>query len=206
MERFPKALPKHSPGRASSRKPFRTRPSYAAAKGSRRLNCAAWHWKKARVNSIAQKRSAASAWDVARVALRGHAAAEIVSAAIGAPLEHHRAVRGQAPHKTSFHLDPKCSDMSSVTRTDVIVVGGGIMGAATAFFLRKRGIAVTLIERGLIGQQASGDQFRQRAPARPLSSAIAACQPFARDLGKAQRIARRGRGIPAVGSSAPCLQ
>lgn len=44
-------------------------------------------------------------------------------------------------------------------RTDVIVVGGGIMGAATAFFLRQRGIAVALIERGLIGQQASGTNF-----------------------------------------------
>lgn len=49
--------------------------------------------------------------------------------------------------------------MSKTTRTDVIVVGGGIMGAATAFFLRQRGIAVALIERGLIGQQASGTNF-----------------------------------------------
>lgn len=49
--------------------------------------------------------------------------------------------------------------MSGITRTDVIVVGGGIMGAATAFFLRKRGISVALIERGLIGQQASGTNF-----------------------------------------------
>jgi sarcosine oxidase, subunit beta len=49
--------------------------------------------------------------------------------------------------------------MSRVTRTDVIVIGGGIMGAASAFFLRKRGIAVALIERGLIGQQASGTNF-----------------------------------------------
>jgi FAD dependent oxidoreductase len=44
-------------------------------------------------------------------------------------------------------------------RTDVIVVGGGIMGAATAFYLRKRGRTVSLIERGLIGQQASGVNF-----------------------------------------------
>jgi sarcosine oxidase subunit beta len=49
--------------------------------------------------------------------------------------------------------------MSRVTRTNVIVIGGGIMGAASAFFLRKRGIAVALIERGLIGQQASGTNF-----------------------------------------------
>ena len=49
--------------------------------------------------------------------------------------------------------------MSEPVRTDVIIVGGGIMGAATAFFLAKRGRSVALIERGLIGQQASGTNF-----------------------------------------------
>lgn len=42
---------------------------------------------------------------------------------------------------------------------DVIVVGGGIMGASAAFFLRQRGKSVILLERGLIGQQASGVNF-----------------------------------------------
>jgi sarcosine oxidase, subunit beta len=49
--------------------------------------------------------------------------------------------------------------MSTTVKTDVIVVGGGIMGAATAFFLRKRARAVALIECCLIGQQASGVNF-----------------------------------------------
>jgi sarcosine oxidase, subunit beta len=49
--------------------------------------------------------------------------------------------------------------VSQPVRSDVIVIGGGIMGAATAFFLRKRGLSVALIERGLIGQQASGTNF-----------------------------------------------
>jgi sarcosine oxidase subunit beta len=44
-------------------------------------------------------------------------------------------------------------------KADVIVVGGGFMGAAAAFFLRKRGVSVILLERGLIGQQASGVNF-----------------------------------------------
>lgn len=44
-------------------------------------------------------------------------------------------------------------------RADVIIVGGGIMGASSAFFLRKRGVSVILLERGLIGQQASGVNF-----------------------------------------------
>jgi sarcosine oxidase subunit beta len=49
--------------------------------------------------------------------------------------------------------------MSPTVAADVIVVGGGIMGAATAFFLRRRGLKVVLLERGLVGQQASGVNF-----------------------------------------------
>lgn len=47
----------------------------------------------------------------------------------------------------------------SALKADVIIVGGGIMGASSAFFLRKRGMSVILLERGLIGQQASGVNF-----------------------------------------------
>jgi sarcosine oxidase subunit beta len=51
--------------------------------------------------------------------------------------------------------------MSAATRNqaDVIVVGGGIMGTTTAFFLRQRKRSVILLERGLTGQQASGVNF-----------------------------------------------
>lgn len=42
---------------------------------------------------------------------------------------------------------------------DVVIVGGGIMGASAAFFLRQRGASVVLLERGLVGQQASGVNF-----------------------------------------------
>jgi sarcosine oxidase subunit beta len=42
---------------------------------------------------------------------------------------------------------------------DVVIIGGGIVGAASAFFLRKRGLSVVLLERGLVGQQASGVSF-----------------------------------------------
>ncbi|WP_028223938.1 NAD(P)/FAD-dependent oxidoreductase [Paraburkholderia ferrariae] len=44
-------------------------------------------------------------------------------------------------------------------RADVIVIGGGIVGTSTAFFLRRRKRSVILIERGLTGQQASGVNF-----------------------------------------------
>lgn len=44
-------------------------------------------------------------------------------------------------------------------QADAIIVGGGIMGAATAFFLRQRGLSVILLERDLLGQAASGVNF-----------------------------------------------
>jgi sarcosine oxidase subunit beta len=47
----------------------------------------------------------------------------------------------------------------SEAAADVVIVGGGLMGAATAFFLRRRGRSVILLERGLVGQQASGTNF-----------------------------------------------
>jgi sarcosine oxidase subunit beta len=43
--------------------------------------------------------------------------------------------------------------------SDVLIVGGGLMGTATALFLRRRGVSVTLLERALVGQQASGVNF-----------------------------------------------
>jgi len=42
---------------------------------------------------------------------------------------------------------------------DVVIVGGGVRGAASAFFLRRRGLSVILLERDLIGQYASGVNF-----------------------------------------------
>ena len=43
--------------------------------------------------------------------------------------------------------------------TEVVVIGGGIMGASTALFLRKRGIQVTVLERDLCGSRSSGVNF-----------------------------------------------
>ncbi|QKF53872.1 NAD(P)/FAD-dependent oxidoreductase [Pseudomonas graminis] len=47
----------------------------------------------------------------------------------------------------------------SVQKADVVIVGGGVMGSATAFFLRQRGQSVILLERDQIGQYASGVNF-----------------------------------------------
>lgn len=47
----------------------------------------------------------------------------------------------------------------SPQKSDVLIIGGGLMGAASAFFLRQRGQSVTLLERDQIGQYASGVNF-----------------------------------------------
>ncbi|MBF9002260.1 NAD(P)/FAD-dependent oxidoreductase [Vibrio nitrifigilis] len=49
--------------------------------------------------------------------------------------------------------------MSQTNFYDVIIVGGGFMGTASAFFLSQRGIKVGLFEQNRIGQYASGVNF-----------------------------------------------
>jgi glycine oxidase len=53
--------------------------------------------------------------------------------------------------------------------TDVVIVGGGVIGCAIAYFLRKMGIGVTVLERGEIGAQASNAAAGLLAPLGPLS-------------------------------------
>jgi len=56
-----------------------------------------------------------------------------------------------------------------VSAADVVVIGGGIVGTAATLFLQRRGLSVILLERGLIGQQASGVSFANvRRHTRPL--------------------------------------
>ena len=53
--------------------------------------------------------------------------------------------------------------------SDVVIVGGGLMGTSAALFLRQRGISVTLLETDLIGRQASGTNFGNvRRQGRPI--------------------------------------
>src|SRR5487761_2708025 len=53
-------------------------------------------------------------------------------------------------------VDPVQSDATLPARTTVVVGGGGIIGASTAFFLARRGVPVVLCEKGRIaGEQSS---------------------------------------------------
>ena len=53
-------------------------------------------------------------------------------------------------------VDPVVSDTEPPARTSVVVVGGGIIGTSTAFFLARKGIPVVLCEKGHIaGEQSS---------------------------------------------------
>ncbi len=50
----------------------------------------------------------------------------------------------------ALETDPRLPD-----RTDVVVIGGGIVGTASAYYLARRGVAVTLIEKGRVGGEQS---------------------------------------------------
>ena len=61
--------------------------------------------------------------------------------------------------------------MTVVARdVDIVIVGGGIVGASCAYFLAERGAELPLLEAGRIGREPSGVNpggVRQQAPAPP---------------------------------------
>lgn len=60
--------------------------------------------------------------------------------------------------------------MTERVATDVTIIGGGIVGASAALFLRRMGIAVVLIERDWCGSRSSGVNYGGvRRQGRPLS-------------------------------------
>ncbi len=53
-------------------------------------------------------------------------------------------------------VEPVVADSQVPARVDVVVIGGGIIGASTAFFLAQKGISVAMCEKGHIaGEQSS---------------------------------------------------
>ena len=55
----------------------------------------------------------------------------------------------------SPQVDPVASDPILPKRTDVVIIGGGIIGVTTALFLAEKGISVALCEKGAIGGEQS---------------------------------------------------
>ena len=99
------------------------------------------------------------------------------------------------------------------TQQDIIVIGGGISGTATAYELARRGVRVTLVERGDLASMASGWTLagvRQsgRHPAElPLAqAAVRRWQTLAEELGHDVeyrqegnlRLARMEDEVPAI--------
>ena len=53
-------------------------------------------------------------------------------------------------------VDPVRSDQALPARADVVIIGGGIIGASAALFLAEKGVSVALCEKGHIaGEQSS---------------------------------------------------
>ncbi len=52
---------------------------------------------------------------------------------------------------------------------DVVVVGGGVIGCAIAYALRKRGVEVVVLDQGEIGAQASSAATGMLAPLKPFA-------------------------------------
>lgn len=56
---------------------------------------------------------------------------------------------------------PVLSNLAAIGKinTDVLVIGGGGAGCSAALHIAERGVRVTLLERGLVGSQASGVNY-----------------------------------------------
>ncbi|WP_046116561.1 NAD(P)/FAD-dependent oxidoreductase [Ensifer aridi] len=52
-------------------------------------------------------------------------------------------------------LDPVITDHSLPSKADVVIIGGGIIGASAALFLAERGVKVVLCEKGVLGGEQS---------------------------------------------------
>jgi sarcosine oxidase subunit beta len=60
--------------------------------------------------------------------------------------------------------------MSQIQKSDVAIIGGGLMGCSTAFFLAQRGLSAMVLETDKVGRQASGTNFGNvRRQGRPIA-------------------------------------
>ena len=64
--------------------------------------------------------------------------------------------RKQGPAVPGITLQPVAGDENLADSTDVVVIGGGIVGASAALYLAQNGVDVVLCEKGAIGAEQSG--------------------------------------------------
>jgi len=76
-------------------------------------------------------------------------------------------------------------------RSDVVIIGGGIIGVFTAYFLARRGLSVTVVEKGRIAAEQSSRNWgwcrQQNRDSRELAmatKALALWEQFAADTGE----------------------
>lgn len=96
-------------------------------------------------------------------------------------------------------LTPVDSSPALPESADVVVIGGGIVGSFTAYYLAKRGLKVALIEKGRVGAEQSSRNWgwcrQQNRDARELPMATKALdlwEQFAADTGEATGFSRCG--------------
>src|SRR5262249_15417346 len=76
-------------------------------------------------------------------------------------------------------------------RTEIAIVGGGVMGLAIAYYLARRGVQdVVVLERGYLAEGASGrngggvrQQWSTEINIRLMQESVELCRRFAVDLG-----------------------
>ena len=88
-------------------------------------------------------------------------------------------------------IKPIASDAALPAQADVVIIGGGIVGAAAAYFLSKRGRSVALVEKGVVGGEQSSRNWgwcrQQNRDARELPLAIRSMElwdGFASEIGE----------------------
>lgn len=90
----------------------------------------------------------------------------------------------------------------SFRMSDVIVIGGGLAGCATAYYLARDGVSVTVLERGELNTQASGSNagsLHAQIPHDPFVNKGAAwAAQFAPTVGLLRRSIEEWRGLDAL--------
>ena len=88
-------------------------------------------------------------------------------------------------------LDHSETDQTLPKKSDVVIIGGGIIGVSTALFLAERGVDVVLCEKGVLGgEQSSRNWGWVRVMGRDRRE-IPLCHRSPENLGRAGRARRR---------------